>query len=129
VAKRKVETEVYSYGVYTRWEHGTKKLPRIIDITTQIAIVPGVEFGYVLKIKGAKGKMLTYCIDHPPMLDEDGNNMSPFTGEYFVNANDYDFFLGDTVWQPYSQMVGEWLLTTWCEGKIIAQKKFNLYLK
>lgn len=128
MAKRQIESEIYTYGVYTRWDKTSKALPKINEITTEIAIEPDKEFGMVLKLKGCKGKLLKYRIDHPVMIDEHGIEMPPFEGEYFVTSNEYEFFLGDTVWEPYAQMVGEWLLSTWCEGRLLAQKKMRLYL-
>lgn len=128
MAKRKVVAEIFSYGIYTRWEAGSKQLPKITAITTQIPIVPDMEFGYVLKIQGAKGKVLSYCIEHPPMVDGTGTKMPSFEGECFVDSNNYEFFLGDTVWAPFEQMVGVWLLTVWCDAKILSQKRFALFL-
>lgn len=128
MAKKKMAVELYSYGTYTRWDNQSKKLPKLTNVTVLVVIEPGVEFGYVLKIKGAKGKVLSYRIDHPQMWDETGVELPPFEGDYFVNSNDYEFFLGDTVWEPYAQMQGEWELTTSCDGRVLAKKKFRLIL-
>jgi hypothetical protein len=128
MAKRKVVCELFSYGTYTRWDSKSRKLPKLTNVTTNVIVEPGVEFGFVLKLKGAKGKVLSYCIEHPFMYNEHGELMPDFEGECFVNSNDYEFFLGDTVWEPYEQMQGDWTLTTSCEGKILATKKFRLML-
>ena len=101
MAKRKITWELYSYGIYSRWERSSKELPRLMDITDRIPVQPDIEFGYILKIIGAKGKKLEFCIDHPPFNDDKGNPAPPFEGEYFINSNNYDFFLGDTVWEPF----------------------------
>jgi hypothetical protein len=60
----------------------------------------GTEFGYVLHINKAKGKRIDFRIDHPPFKGEDGKVRPPFTGQVFINSNQYEFFLGDCVWEP-----------------------------
>lgn len=128
MAKKKISWELYSYGEYSRWERTSKKLPKLLKITDKIRIQPDIEFGYVIKIKGAKGKVVEFCIDHPPFKNDQGKVMPSFKGEYFVNSNDYEFFLGDTVWEPYDDKAGEWTLTTQMDGKVIAQKTITLHL-
>ena len=127
MAKKKIEVELYTYGLYTEWDRDSKKLPKIKKITTQIPADIGIEFGYILKIKKAKGKKITFCIDHPPFTDNEGNIRPPFTGEYYINSNDYEFFLGDTVWEPLYDKLGEWTLTTWIDGVEIAKKTLHLF--
>ncbi|WP_075589738.1 DUF3859 domain-containing protein [Labilibacter marinus] len=127
MAKKKIDSELYSYGIYSRWERGSKDLPKLQKITTEIPCELDVEFGYVVRIKGAKGKRIQFEIYHPAFPDEDGNPAPPFTGEYFVNSNNYEFFLGDTIWEPIHNKKGEWKLTTWLDGKILFQK--SLYVK
>lgn len=129
MAKKKYSVELYSYGIYETWDRNSKELPKLKEITTEIPVEPNIEFGYVLKIKKAKGKKITFIMHHPPFLDESGEIAPPFEGEHYINSNDWSFFLGDTVWLPYESKVGEWELITKLEGKIIASKKFNLYLE
>jgi hypothetical protein len=126
MARRKPQFEIHSYGIYSKWDKQSKQLPKLIDITNHIPIQSDIEFGYMLIIKGGKGITLDFRIDHPPMTDSDGNELPPFEGEEYVTSNDYRFFLGDTVWQPYEQMEGEWHLTIWHDGKLISEKKFVL---
>lgn len=128
MAKRKVTWELYSYGEYSKWERTSKKLPKLLKITNQVKIQDDIEFGYVIKIKGAKGKIVKYRIDHPPFKDNNGRTEPPFKGEYFINSNDYEFFLGDTVWEPYDDKQGEWIMSTWLDGELIAQKAITLTL-
>ncbi|MCW3807293.1 DUF3859 domain-containing protein [Plebeiibacterium marinum] len=127
MAKKKIQTELYSYGIYTNWDRNSRALPKLLKITEQIPLELDIEFGYVIKIKGAKGKRITFKIDHPPFTDENGRIAPPFTGEYFVRSNDYEFFLGDTIWEPIHNKKGEWKLTTWLEGELLIQK--SLYVK
>lgn len=99
-----------------------------MDVTTRIPIHPEIEFGYILKAKAAKGLTLKFSIKHPPMKDENDAWLPSFNGEEIINSNDFAFFLGDTVWLPYEQMQGEWKLLIWCNNKMVAEKKFVLYL-
>jgi hypothetical protein len=126
MAKKKITAEIYSYGIFTSWERESKELPKIREITDRIPITPDVEFGCIIKIRGAKGKVIQFRIDHPPFKDSKGNPAAPFTGEYFINSNEYEFFLGDTVWEPYDDKAGIWELSTFLDGKRISYKKLTL---
>jgi len=128
MAKKKISWELYSYGEYSKWERTSKKLPKLLKITDRVQITPDTEFGYQIKIKGAKGKTIEYRIEHPPFCNNKGNIEPAFVGEYFINSNDYEFFLGDTVWEPYEDKQGDWTLSTWMDGKLIAEKKLILFL-
>ncbi len=126
--RKRPKIELYSYGIYSSWDRDSRELPKLKQITTHIPITPEVEFGYVLKIKGGKGEVLEFVIDHPPFPDKDGNIAAPFAGEVIINSNDWEFFLGDTVWEPYEDKGGNWELTTRLQGKEIARKVFRLFL-
>lgn len=127
MGKKKIESELYSYGIYSRWDRDKKELPKLVKITTKIPLELDIEFGYVIRIRGAKGKRIQFEIDHPHFTDENGKIALPFTGEYFVKSNDYQFFLGDTIWKPLHDKKGEWKLTTWLDGKVLFQK--SLFVK
>lgn len=118
--------ELYTYGIYSRWDRSSKDIPKILKITDQIPAEVDVEFGYVLKIKQGKGIKLDFEIDHPSFKDEDGRVRPPFTGEHYVNSNDWKFFLGDTIWEPVEDKTGNWTLTTWYNGKVVAQKTLHI---
>ena len=126
--KRKPDVELYSYGIYSPWNRQSRDLPDLKEITTLIPVRPDVEFGYVLKIRGGKGYSLTYEIVHPPIRDENGEWMPPFTGEIIIPSNDWDFFLGDMVWKPFEEKAGQWLLITRIQGREVARKSFELRL-
>lgn len=128
MTRKKPSFEIYSYGIYSKWDKQSKQLPKLLDITSHIPITPDIEFGYVLIIKGGKGIMLKFRIDHPPMMDSNGNSLPPFEGEEYITSNDYSFFLGDTIWTPYEQMAGQWILKIGYEEKVISEKKFQLFL-
>ncbi|MCF8361943.1 MAG: DUF3859 domain-containing protein [Prolixibacteraceae bacterium] len=124
--KRKIEVEIYSYGEYDRWDRESREIPKLLDITDVIKADIGTEFGYVLHIRKAKGKRVDFRIDHPPFKDEDGRVRPPFTGQVFINSNQYEFFLGDCVWEPLEDKLGVWTMTTKIDGEVVAKKSLRL---
>lgn len=126
MSKKKPEFKMHSYGEYSPWDRSSRELPKILNITNTIVAEIGTEFGYILKIKGGKGKRLTFRIDHPPFNGEDEKISPPFEGEYFIGSNDFDFFLGDCIWEPLDDKLGDWRLITYFEGQIVADKTLHL---
>lgn len=122
----KPEFEICSYGLYTAWDRESKLLPKIIKHTLEIEAEPGVEFGFILSVKRAKGEVLEYCIEHPPFTDDMGIKMPPFEGTYYISSNDFRFFIGDTVWEPVENKKGPWTVSVNYKGKKIASKTFLL---
>ncbi|MFB6317041.1 DUF3859 domain-containing protein [Saccharicrinis sp. FJH54] len=120
--KQKPSFEIYTYGIYSKWDRDSKDIPKIIKITDRIPAEIDIEFGYLLKIKRGKGIRLEFKIEHPPFKDDKGKTRPPFTGEHYVNGNDWEFFLGDTIWEPVSDKIGKWTLSTYYEGKVVAKK-------
>ena len=128
MAKRKSEVRIKSYGIYSKWDSETKQLPKIAEFTTNVPAEIDVEFGIVVNIKGAKNQELDYCIDHPGILDAEGNRRAPFDGTVFVKTNDWDFYLGDTIWEPLADKLGQWRMTLQLRGNTIAVKAFEVFL-
>ncbi len=128
MAKRKVDVRLRSCGIYTDWDSNAKTLPRFVEATHRVPAEVGVEFGFVVDIRGGKNQELTYCIDHPGILDADGNRRPPFDGTVFIKQNEWKFFLGDTVWEPVADKLGSWRLTLELGGKIVADETFELVL-
>lgn len=125
---KKLEIKIDSYGRYSKWNRGSKELPVILEFTNIIEAAEGNEFGMILIIKGGKGLKLDYCIKHPPFHDSKGNPEPDFTGEYYVNSNDFRFFIGDCIWLPIEDKVGEWSIFVYHNGKTIASKILNIEL-
>lgn len=121
--------EISSYGIYENWDEKRKSLPKIKTFTTNIPTQLEIEFGFILKAKKSKGKRLDWTIFHPDVTDNDGHVMAPFEGVVYVRNNDWEFYLGDTVWPPIHDKVGDWLMVIACDGKIIAQKTFSLLVE
>lgn len=127
-SKKHPKSKVESFGRYSKWKRGTKELPQILEFTNTIKSVEGNEFGMVLHITGGKGAKLDYCIKHPPFTDAKGNIEPDFTGTYLVNTNDYKFFIGDCIWLPVEDKVGDWIVRVEFEGKLIAEHTFKVVL-
>ncbi|MDA3929967.1 MAG: DUF3859 domain-containing protein [Prolixibacteraceae bacterium] len=129
MAKKKIEVELYSYGEYSQWDRESSSIPKLINITNEIESELGTEFGYVLRIKKAKGKRNDFRIDHPAFKGEDGKVMDSFTGQVIINSNNYEFFLGDCIWAPLDDKLGVWTMTSKIDGEIIAVKSLLLKSK
>ncbi len=126
MAKLRPEYTIISYGIYTKWEEESKSLPKIKSFTLDIPAQVDIEFGFIINIKRAKNQKLYYCIDHPKIPDENGIPLLPFTGEVYIKNNNWDFFLGDTIWEPISDKIGCWTLSLELDNKVIAKKSFNI---
>lgn len=129
MAKKKIEVRMISWGIYTQWDRNSKELPRIQKFTQDIPATIDVEFGYILHITGAKGEQIEFVMKHPPFTDEKGKIRPDFEGSYFINSNDWKFFLGDTIWAPIEDKCGEWILITYLQGKEIARKVFTIKIE
>ncbi len=129
MAKKKIDIKMTSYGIYTPWERGSKSLPKIKKHTHSIPAQLDIEFGYTLRILGAKGSKITFTMKHPPFLDESGCVSPDFVGEQYINSNEWNFFLGDTIWLPLEDKCGEWELITFIDGGEVARKSFNIVME
>ncbi|QDT09446.1 DUF3859 domain-containing protein [Planctomycetes bacterium K23_9] len=127
MARRKPEVRMRSYGVYSKWESSSKELPDLVEVTTEIPAEIDIEFGFIVNIKWAKNSELTFCIDHPGILDAQGQRRSAFDGVVFVKTNDWHFFLGDTIWEPVADKLGPWRLTLELGGRTVAEKTFLVH--
>ncbi|MGR5119059.1 DUF3859 domain-containing protein [Vibrio astriarenae] len=131
MAKRTPVVEMTSYGIYSHWDAASKDLPKIKDFTTTVTADEGVEFGFIVNIKKAKGELLKFCIYHPGILNKKGQVLDPFDGDIYVRSNDWDFYLGDTIQllHPVDGLesnLGEWRMVLEMKGKVIAEKTFKV---
>jgi hypothetical protein len=127
MAKRKPEVRIRTWGIYTKWDRESRELPKVMKVTTQVPAEVDIEFGFVTNIRGAKNEQLTYCIEHPGILDADGRTRPPFDGTVFVKTNDWDFFLGDTIWLPIGDKLGTWDMWIELHGRRVAEKSFEVF--
>jgi len=126
MAKKKLVGKISSYGLYDGFDPESKSLPKILAFTTEIPAKLGIEFGYILNIKKGRGEKLSFCIAHPPFKNSAGEIEGDFKGEFYVKNSDFDFFLGDTIWAPIDDKLGDWILTIAWQDKVIATKKFKI---
>lgn len=127
-SKKHPKIKVESFGRYSKWKRGSKELPKILEFTHTIKSEEGNEFGFILHITGGKGAKLDYCIQHPPFTDAHGNLEPDFVGTYHVNTNDYKFFIGDCIWLPLEDKVGDWIVSVEFEGKTVAEHVFKVVI-
>lgn len=126
MAKKKPIYKIESYGTYTEWNRNSGDIPKLVKISNDVKFTPEVEFGMVLSIKGGKGIKLDFRVIHPQFNDSDGNPTADFVGEHYINGNTWQFFLGDTVWEPFHDKIGNWRFIISHDGKIIADKTLNI---
>ncbi|MEM1110016.1 MAG: DUF3859 domain-containing protein [Planctomycetota bacterium] len=129
MAKKRPLVQEVSYGLYEPFESEGKALPVLSGdgaFTARVPAVVGQEFGYILKVKHGRGMRLAFEIDHPGIPDADGVVREPFRGEVFVRNSDFDFFLGDALWEPLEHMLGEWTLTCRLADKVVAKRTFEV---
>lgn len=120
------DVEIISYGKYTRWNASSRDLPELEELTNEIKAELDVEFGMLVEIKHGKGRYLEYVIHHPPFTNKSGDLAPSFVGEYQIRSNPFQFFLGDTIWDPIDDKKGTWELIIKIDGKVLAQKKLLL---
>ncbi|MBQ4832441.1 DUF3859 domain-containing protein [Pseudoalteromonas sp. MMG010] len=126
MAKNKSEIKIHSYGIYKNWDSQTKELPQIIEFTTTVNASLDVEFGFIINVKKAKGLRLEYCIYHPNIPDEEGGVLPPFSGHVYIKSNNWDFYLGDTIWLPIETKLGAWRMSVEINQKVVAEKTFHV---
>ncbi|MFC2124593.1 DUF3859 domain-containing protein [Bacteroidota bacterium] len=122
------QVEIISYGHYTRWDRESKDLPDLLELTDTITAELDVEFGMIVEIWQAKGRFIQFRIDHPPFSDNEGSVEPSFEGEYQIKANPYRFFLGDTIWEPVEDKIGDWTMSIFMDGELLASKTIRLFL-
>ncbi|WP_339899526.1 DUF3859 domain-containing protein [uncultured Gilvimarinus sp.] len=128
MAKKKYQVKLKSWGIYTPWDNESKALPKLLKVTREIPCELDIEFGYIANIKKAKNKKLQYCIYHPDIPGDDGEPLAPFSGEEFIRQNDWNFFIGDTIWAPVENKQGPWRITLAIEGELIADETFTMVM-
>jgi hypothetical protein len=128
VPQKKPEIKIESCRRYSKWKRGSKKLPSILEFTNTIKTYEGNEFGMILRIKKGKGLKLIYFIKHPSFLNDDGIIALDFIGKYFVNSNDFQFYIGDSIWLLVEDKIGTWEVIVYHEDIIIASKSFKIVL-
>jgi len=128
MAKKKPLVKMQTYGIHSKWDAKSKALPKVLEFTTNIPAVIDIEFGFIVNVKNARGKKAFYCINHPNVHNKLGEACEAFTGNVHITNNDWSFYLGDTIWAPIDDKCGPWHMTIELDGKVIADKMFNVSL-
>jgi hypothetical protein len=129
MSKLKTIFTVSSFGIYKEWDEKTKLLPVIKEFTCKIPAIIDIEFGFILRVVKGKGLRLDYTIYHPDIPDKKGQVMEPFSGDVYVRNNDWEFYLGDTLWAPIENKTGNWRMVIELDGKIIAERTFSVLVE
>ena len=117
------------YGIYQTWENKGRNLPKIQTVCTHVPATIDIEFGITIGVFNGKGKRIDWCIDHPQITDKKGRKMAPFTGCEFIKTNDWDFYLGDTIWAPEQDKVGDWHIYIEYNDEIVIEQTFDVSLE
>ena len=126
-ARKQLRLTVRSYGLYEAWTSGQKHLPILQQFTNLIPATIGIEFGMIVNIQHGRGHKLDWKMEHPPFVNQQTGRVEPaFHGQEHIPNNNYDFFLGDTVWQPWQDKCGPWTLTISHRKQQLAQHSFLL---
>jgi len=128
MAKTKPIFTIESYGIYEMWGGNSRTLPKISKVTTLVPAQIDIEFGLTISVKKAKGICLNWCIEHPNITDKLGHPMPAFEGQEYVRNNDWTFYLGDTIWAPIEDKVGDWHMYLLYNEQVIAEKTFEVTL-
>jgi hypothetical protein len=126
MARKRIESRLRNYGIYTKWDRKSSDLPQIKEFTHTIPAIENIEFGYIANIRGGRGKLLEFTIEHPPILDSGGKNLPVFEGAEQISSNDYNFYLGDCVWLPVEEKCGTWTMTISCCGEELESMSFEV---
>jgi hypothetical protein len=126
--KKRIDFEIVSYGIYNKWDKSSKDLPRIKEFAIQIPAITGTEFGLILLFKKAKGQQIDYVIHHPDFLDSKGKPALPFEGSYFINSNEFQFYIGDYIWEPIDDKIGLWTIEVFYDDELLVRKEFNIVI-
>lgn len=124
--KRKIKISIANYGEYTTWNKKSRQMPKLLRYTDTIEAIEGNEFGIIINVDHAKGKVLEFIIKHPPLLNPQGNRIPQFKGELYVNSIHTQFFVGDGIWLPLEDKIGEWEVIILLDNKEMVSKKFMI---
>lgn len=117
---------IRSYGKYSTWDRESRHLPKLEELTYTVKAEVGVEFGMIVEFAQAKGRIIDYTIEHPPFVNSAGQAEPPFEGSVQIRKNPYEFFLGDTIWEPIDDKRGPWTMIVAMDGKVLASKTILL---
>ncbi len=124
--QKKIEVKTVSCGLYAKWSNRCGELPKFLKFTNEIPARYESEFGYTLSIKNGKGKTVDYTVYHPDFSDNNPESKLPFTGKIPIKPGSFEVYLGDTLWEPMTDMIGTWRFVAKIDGKIVEDKSFEI---
>ncbi|WP_258104682.1 DUF3859 domain-containing protein [Marinoscillum sp. MHG1-6] len=124
--KKVIEIDIVSYGLYTEWDRESSDLPKFIELTQVVEAAIGIEFGMIVEIRKARGRYLDFLIEHPPFYNDGGELEPSFRDTFRVKHNPFQFFLGDTVWEPIEDKKGDWTLSILDGEEVLVSKEFRV---
>jgi hypothetical protein len=86
LSKLTADVSIIYSGIFSKWDNQSDDLPRLLQATVHVPAVIDTEFGFITRIKKAKNQVLTYCIYHPDITDDDGHIRPPFDGEVHTQS-------------------------------------------
>jgi hypothetical protein len=126
--KSKATFTIENFGIYKGFSANSKTLPKLASCTQRVIAEVDVEFGLILRAKQAKGEVIHWCIDHPNICDKRGRPMAKFEGKEYIRNNDWQFYLGDTLWLPLEDKLGDWHMYFSFKGEVVVEKTFEVSL-
>lgn len=127
--RRSPDIKLISRGLYTAFKRDSNKLPRLIEATRIVPASLDSEFGCIIEVRGGRGLILPFTIEHPTFTDEQGQTVPTFEGEFFIDANEYRMFVGDTLWEPLENKVGRWTIRVFHEEQAVIHEWFDVVLQ
>ncbi|MBN2715875.1 MAG: DUF3859 domain-containing protein [Deltaproteobacteria bacterium] len=126
MVKSKTFVKIVSHGIYSGWNPASRDLPKIVRFCDEVPARLDMEFGMIINIRQAKGNCIDWCIEHPNIPGDDGKPLAPFRGTMRITGSDWKFFLGDTIWAPPEDKIGDWRMWVKLDGNVVAEKTFHV---
>ncbi len=123
------DIKLISRGLYTPFHRAGEDLPRLIEATRSVPASLDSEFGCIIEVRGGRGLTLAFTIEHPSFVDEKGETVPTFEGEFFIDANEYRMFVGDTLWEPLADKVGRWTIRVFIEKQAVIEEWFDVVME
>ena len=122
-----VSISIKNYGLYAKWSNSCSEFPKFLKFTKVIPARIEAEFGFIINVKGGKGQKLSYRIVHPVFIDDNnGEFAGDFVGDIPIRTNDWSAYIGDTLWDPVGDKIGDWRVIAELNGEIVADMVFKI---
>ena len=123
---KRVVCETVNYGLFAKWSNRCSELPKFLKFTKIIPARVEAEFGYTLNIVNGKGRSVDYTVYHPDFRDSSGAVEPTFIGSVPIRKSPFRVYIGDTLWEPISDKVGEWRFVAKIDGEVVEDMSFEI---